>query len=127
MIDQDGNECKLLKRQIAELCEQGRRKDALIRIVCHELESWFLGDLGAVEEAFGMSGLGRRQQETKFRDPDRLANPSEILKSLVPGYQKISGARSISEYMNPDVNKSTSFAVFLNGLKRVCLSSATVR
>lgn len=121
LIDQDSNDCRQLKLHLFELCEQGRRTDALIRIVCHELESWFLGDLRAVEEAFGMSGLARRQQETKFRDPDRLANPSEILKSLVPGYQKVSGARSISKYMNPDVNNSTSFAVFLDGLKRVCL------
>ena len=45
LIDQDGNECRYLKRQLFELCEQGGRSDALIRIVCHELESWFLGIL----------------------------------------------------------------------------------
>ena len=90
-----------------------------MRIVCHELESWFLGDLEAVGQAYNVNTLARRQREAKFRQPDRLSNPAQVLKSLVPQYQKVSGARAVSKHMKLSENGSHSFAVFLNGLQKV--------
>ncbi len=72
-----------LKQRLKDLCQQAGKPDALIRIVCHELESWFLGDLAAVENAFNIKGLAKQQNHKKFRDPDRLANASEELGKLV--------------------------------------------
>lgn len=120
LMDQDGNDCKRLKAELQELCSKGERYDTLVRIVCHELESWFIGDLAAVEEAFGLTGLARKQREAKFRDPDRIGSPSQLLKSIVPEYQKMSGARSIARHMNLDSNLSSSFNTFISGIRRIC-------
>lgn len=119
LIDQDSNDCIVLKNCLLELCQEGGRENCLVRIVCHELESWFLGDLAAVGQAYNMNTLARRQSEAKFRQPDRLGNPAQVLKLLVPDYQKISGARAVSKHMKLSENGSYSFAVFLNGLQKV--------
>lgn len=99
LIDQDSNDCLLLKSRLLELCQESGRDNCLVRIVCHELESWFLGDLEAVGQAYNLNALARRQRETKFRQPDRLSNPAQVLKLLVPDYQKVSGARAVSKHI----------------------------
>ena len=66
-----------------------------MRIACAELESWFLGDHNALEKAFGLKGLAKRQSEAKFRDPDKLTNAAEIFQTLVPGYRKRRAAEMI--------------------------------
>ncbi|MFZ3130971.1 MAG: DUF4276 family protein, partial [Desulfosporosinus sp.] len=115
LIDQDSNDCLLLKNRLLELCDEGGRENCLIRIVCHELESWFLGDLEAVEQAYNLNTLSRRQREAKFRQPDRFGNPAQVLKLLAPAYQKVSGARAVSKHLKLSENESHSFAVFLTG------------
>lgn len=119
LIDQDSNDCIVLKDRLSGLCQEGGRENCLVRIVCHELESWFLGDLEAVEQAYNLSTLARRQREAKFRQPDRLSNPAQVLKLLVPAYQKVSGARAVSKHLKLNENESHSFAVFLTGLQKV--------
>lgn len=114
--DQDSEDCYELKQRLSSLCATGGRDDAVVRIVCHELESWFIGDLQAVEQAVGRIGLARRQEEKKYRDPDRLNNAAQELKKLVPAYQKISGARNIGQYLNVHNNRSVSFKVFIQGI-----------
>jgi hypothetical protein len=44
VCDQNSDDCIKLKQRLKDLCQQAGKPDALIRIVCHELESWFLGD-----------------------------------------------------------------------------------
>jgi Domain of unknown function (DUF4276) len=117
--DKDSGDCKKVKKTIQELCKQGKQPDTLVRIICHHLESWYLGDLAAVEKAYGLSGVARRQEKSKFRNPDRLANAEQELRRLVTGYQKIGGSRLIAPHMNVDSNKSRSFQVFINGLRRI--------
>lgn len=119
LIDQDSNDCLVLKKRLSELCQEGGRENCLVRIVCHELESWFLGDLEAVGQAYNLNTLARRQREAKLRQPDRLSNPAQVLKLLVPGYQKVSGARAVSKYMKLSENELHSFAVFLKGIQRI--------
>lgn len=119
LIDQDSNDCILLKDRLLKLCQEGGRENCLVRIVCHELESWFLGDLEAVGQAYNLNTLARRQREVKFRQPDRLSNPAQVLKLLVPAYQKVSGARAVSKHLKLSENESHSFAVFLTGLQKV--------
>ncbi len=120
--DQDNGPCKNVKRRLLELCERGDRSDTLIRIACRELESWFLGDLAAVEAGMGVGNLAKMQNKRKFRDPDRLGSPSAELKRLAPAYQKISGARSIGTHLDPDRNRSHSYRVFIEGLRSLVAS-----
>ena len=117
--DQDGADCIEIKHRLRMLCENGGRSGTLIRIVCNELESWFLGDLGAVGAAFGLPHLADDQNKSKFRNPDNVGNAKEELKKLAGDYQPVSGARSIALHMDLEANRSRSFHCFLEGLRRI--------
>ncbi|MCX6073417.1 MAG: DUF4276 family protein [Campylobacterales bacterium] len=119
--DKDSGNCLILKSNLAQKCQNAGRNDVLIRIACHELESWYLGDLQAVEQGLGLQGLSKLQQKQKYRDPDILANASEELRKLSKQkYQKKSGSRSIAQFLKLDgTNTSYSFNVLVNGIKDV--------
>jgi len=117
--DKDMGDCHTVKDKLLELCRKGHRPDTLVRIVCHHLESWYLGDLAAVETAFGVNGIARRQNKRKFRDPDVLANAEQELRRLVPEYQKINGSRRIAPHLNLESNLSHSFNAFVAGVRRL--------
>jgi len=114
--DKDSSDCVQVKQRLAQLCRQNGRPDTLIRIVCHELESWFLGDLAAVEKAFNKTNISGLQQKAKYRDPDQLANPVQELKKIVHEYQKLGGSRDIAPHLDFTKNKSHSFNMFISGL-----------
>jgi hypothetical protein len=83
------------------------------------LESWYLGDLAAVEVALGIKNLARHQVTAKFRQPDKLGSPSLELRQLTSNrYQKIAGSRAIGPHLSLTENGSHSYCVFLNGLRR---------
>jgi hypothetical protein len=115
--DCHAEDCRKLKSRLKRLCEREKRPTTLVRIVCRELESWFLGDLEAVAKAFGRPGVAKLSRKRKFRDPDSLANASDELRRLVPEYQKRSGARAISTLMAPGRNSSHSFGVFWKSVR----------
>lgn len=118
--DQDGGDCVTIKESVTKLCRQAGQPNFLVRIACHELESFYLGDLQAVEKGLGITGLARRQNKNLFRTPDSVGNPSEELGKLTQGkYQKIAGSRAIGPHLDPASNQSTSFNVLLAGIRRV--------
>ncbi|HSK75602.1 MAG TPA: DUF4276 family protein [Thermoanaerobaculia bacterium] len=117
--DKDSADCRMLKKKLVGLCSEAGRHDTLVRIVCHHLETWFLGDLAAVERAFNLPGLGANQGRRRYRNPDNIANASQELKRLVPNYQKVNGARTIAPHLDPERNCSHSFGIFIAGLARV--------
>ena len=119
MRDQDQAPCLVLKNKLLTLCQQAFRPDSMVRIVCHELESWFLGDLKAVGQAYDLPDLHTLQDKRKFKDPDHLSSPYLELKKLVKDYQKVSGARAIGPRLDPDNNRSKSFQVFIQGIRRI--------
>ena len=122
MRDQDSGDCKVIKDRLYNLCPQAVKSKTLIRIACHELESFYLGDLAAVEQAFPGSKVNRQQNAKKFRAPDNLANAAEELKKLIPNYQKVSGSRKISRHLSMHNNKSHSFNVLIEGISRLLVS-----
>jgi hypothetical protein len=117
--DKDSGDCVKVKENLTNLCRQGFRPDTLIRIACHELESWFLGDLSAVEKAYGLRNIAKRQAERNYSEPDRLANAIQELRKLAPRYQRIGGSRLIAPHMKIDSNKSKSFQAFISGVRNM--------
>ena len=120
--DQDSNDCRILKNELAELC-MSLNKPFLIRIPCHELEAWYFGDLEAVSRAFGRD-LTKIQNKKKYRIPDQIINPKNELQKLLPEYGQREGARKIAKYMNVESNTSHSFKVFIEGIRRLCDDTA---
>lgn len=118
--DQDSADCREVKRQLQKLCAQAGRPDVLVRVACRELESFYLGDLLAVEQGLNLKGLAKQQARHKFREPDQLGNPVQELKRLTAGcYQKLQGSRDIAPYLRlQGESRSRSFNVLIAGVRR---------
>jgi hypothetical protein len=117
--DQDSGDCYKIKSKLVSLCTD-TSQEVMIRIACRELESFYLGDLAAVEQGLDLPGISRHQDKRKFRDPDRLGNPVQELSALTKNaYQKVLGSRKISPYLNLNNNKSRSFNVLIKGITRL--------
>ena len=80
--DQDSGDCRQAKQRLSSLCIAAGREDAVVRIACRELESWYLSDLGAVAAAFDRPHLVREADKARFRDPDMLEGPSKVLARI---------------------------------------------
>ena len=122
LCDKDHSDCVVLKNEMKEACSLTGKKNYLIRIACSEIESWYLGDLLAVEQAIGPAGISTNQNKKKFRSPDNLSNAKEELRKITNGlYREKSGSREIGKKMsvNPHMNKSHSFGVFISGVQRI--------
>ena len=118
--DQDSGDCIQIKNGLLEKCEEAGKSNVVVRIACRELESWYLGDLAAVETGLDLRNLARHQNNRKYRDPDRVSNPSTELQKLTKDrYQKISGSRSIGSHLSLDNNRSHSFGVFVSALEQL--------
>ena len=116
--DKDSNDCMNLKADLLSLCENSVN-ECLVRIVCVELESWYLGDLAAVSSAYAQN-FNSLVTKRKFREPDKLGNAKEELRKLIPAYQPESGSKKIAVYMDLNRNTSHSFKVFVKGVKKIC-------
>ena len=99
--DEDSDDCQAVKPRLIEACRKAGKTDSLVRIACHELESWYLADLAAVERGLEVSNLARLQEKNPYRAPDALPCPSKHLARIAPTYRKISGSRAIGPYLDP--------------------------
>ena len=116
--DKDSGDCGVIKQRLLALAqESGKADDCLVRIACHELESFFLGDLAAVAQGLHMPAVANMQDKQKFRTPDALANAAEELNKLTKGkYSKLAGSRAIGPHLKLD--GSHSFGVLLEAIRR---------
>lgn len=121
--DQDNNDCHLLKSQLAGLCEEAQRGNRnvpyKVRIVCHELEAWYLGDMDAIECVFPRFHAAHYRGKKKFRKPDDCVNPKKELKNIVGDYGQIATARQIAPHLDVERNISPSFRCFIDGLRQM--------
>ena len=122
MRDQDSGNCYDIKANLLSKVERaGKKEVTLVRIACHELESFYLGDLLAIENGLDITGLAKQQNNKKYRTPDNLSNPADELNRLTKKqYQKVSGSRAIGPFLKLDnSNKSVSFSVLIEGVKKL--------
>lgn len=126
--DQDSNDCIQLKADLRTLCDAAGNRPTLIRIVCHELETFYLGDLQAVESGLGVRNLARLQQTQKFRTPDQLNNAKQELRKLTDKYDPIIGTRAIAPHLRLDgSNASISFHHLISGIQRIASPHSPIR
>jgi len=117
--DKDGADCVALKHRLNGLCAGGGRTNTLVRIACHELESWYFGEPQALAEVFNQPELADLAEKARFRVPDDVQQPAIELEKLVPEFQKISAARQMGARLSVEGSRSKSFQVFLDGVRRV--------
>ena len=116
--DNDGGDCVAVKGRLQGLCRDAGRPDAVVRIACQELEAWYFGDLAAVADEYEDESVARMGDRKGYRDPDAIAQPSRRLAELVPGFQKVSGARRLGVRLVRE-NRSRSYMVFLEAMDRL--------
>ena len=69
--DNDGDDCMHLKQKLARICQESGRADTLVRIVCQELEAWYLGEPDALADAFEIERLREIGRKSSFPRPGR--------------------------------------------------------
>lgn len=119
--DQDSGNCFDIKARLLELTKKTGKADVcLVRIACHELESFFLGDLAAVAQGLNMPALAEKQNKKSYRKPDTIANAAEELKKLTGNrYSKLAGSRAIGPCLSLNgSNRSHSFGVLVEAIFR---------
>lgn len=114
--DQDSNDCRQLKQELVALCKANQAPNIkfLVRIVCHELEAWYLGDMKAIQAVFPRFNPARHLKKSLFRLPDTCQNPKTRLKDIVGDYQQIATAQMIAPYIDIEHNRSESFRQFVS-------------
>lgn len=120
--DQDSApDCRTVKATLVAHCAAaGQAGKSLVRIACRELETFYLADMHAVEQALGIDRIVRLQAGAKYRDPDHLGNPSKELATLTKGrYQKVSGSREIGKHLDIENERSSSFKNLIRGIRRM--------
>jgi len=124
--DNDGADCLAVKRRLVELCQNTGKHSFLVRIVCQELESWYLGDLKAVSQGYAKPSLAARDNRSTYRNPDGVGNAAQEVRRLVPEFQKCDGARRIAPHLNHRSNRSRSFRVLCEGILRMKAEATSV-
>ena len=115
--DQNSSDCKKLKSSLIKLITDNADIPFLVRIVCRELEAFYLGDMRAVEKVYPKFKADKFSRKAKFRNPDNCSAFDEI-KKLIPGFQKVYASKEISKYISVECNKSTSFKHLVTGIQR---------
>ncbi len=120
--DQDSGDCITIKKELLEKVEfSGKQDVSLVRIACRELESFYLGDLLAIETGLNIKKLSKQQNKEKYRTPDTLPNAKKELQRIAKNYCQISGSRAISHHLKLNgSNKSTSFNFLISGIQKLC-------
>lgn len=136
LLDRDQEDCHDLKAVLEAHMSRaglttlrsgraGQKARACTRIVCEELEAWFLGDVPALRAAYPRIPATLENQQ-RFRDPDAIrGGTAEALEHLlaVHGYgatlAKIATARAVAPHMNIEANRSASFRAFRDGIRRL--------
>jgi Domain of unknown function (DUF4276) len=119
MRDQDSGDCKVIKAKLKKLCMEANKPNATVRIICKELETFFVGDWRAIALAYERESLSANSRLAKYRAPDLLGSPSAEIKRLIPNYQKRAGARMIAPHLDLNNNSSASFRTLMQSIKSI--------
>ncbi len=120
--DNDAANCLDVKAKLVKSCAASGRPDTLVRLVCQELEAWYLGDLAALAQAYDDTRVSSLAVRKRFVNPDMWEKPSVEVQRLLPRFQKGQGAQRMAlALQDPARNASRSFQVFVAGLRKLAL------
>lgn len=135
LVDRDDDDCVTLKKRLEVMAvsaglktsvNSSSRADVLVlnRIAVEELEAWFFGDGNAINQAYPRVPASL-DQKAAYRDPDSIRGGTwEALERELQrcgyhmaGLAKVGAASAIAQCMNVELNRSTSFCAFRDGLR----------
>jgi len=120
MCDKDREDCMSLKKEIQRAVGKHKAERTRVRIACHELESFYLGDLQAVEQGLGLPNLSEMQDRYVTPDSCVLKPENELVLLSQNRYRKTDGSRNIAPFLSlKGDNKSHSFNVLVDAIKQL--------
>ncbi len=123
MRDRDSGDCFDIKERLLKLCSASGVDSARfrVRVACGELESFYLGDMNAIAQAYNKPAIQKKSRTAKYRNPDKLGNACEEFFQLIgQPPTKVSAAKRMAPFMEieqDDYNNSASFRCLLRTLK----------
>ena len=131
VVDLDDRSCTEFKHELKSALERcDPAPEVLFRIAVEEIESWLLGDPDAVKAAYPgakESVLSGYRQDSICGTWEKLADAlvqggAQALKKqgwVQIGRKKCEWAEKIAPFLGVDRNRSKSFQVFRDGLRRL--------
>ena len=129
VVDSDARDCRAFKRELLDVLNAcNPRPRTLFRIAVEESEAWLLGDRDAVKAAYPGardSVLDRYVQDSRCGTWEVLADAihpggaASLGKWPASGQAKCEWAEKIAPQMDVDRNRSRSFQVFRDGVRRL--------
>ena len=122
MRDQDSGDCFIIKKSLTDLCQANvRGRPFRVRIICRELENWYLAQMPALEKAFNKTGLASLQNKSRYRNPDHLNGaPQELARLTGHAPGKRAWARTIGPCLDLGDERSPSFKHFVAAVRQLC-------
>jgi len=123
--DKDSADCKVVKRNLVEILKDTCDSPFLVRIVCTELECWFLGDLEAIQKIYKRFKPENFKDTKEFRNVDAIQNAPTKLLEIIPEltkrkkFYKMEFSESIAPHLDLERNKSISFNHLISGIKKL--------
>lgn len=135
IVDRDNQDCVELKAELERLAKAANLSTPttkaagfvlLNRMVVEELEAWFYGDVPALRAAYPRLPVSLSEQ-ARFRDPDAIKGGTwEALRDILQkhgyytsGFRKLEFASAVAPHMDIESNRSRSFQVFRDGIRRL--------
>lgn len=116
LCDQDSADCVQRKQELGTPVPASRMADVTIRIVCTELEGWYLTDRDALAAALpSVSWLGRWPRDLAG-PPDDIRMPAHRLSRLAT-FRKRDLAREMGRRISLEPGASHSFNLFVRTLR----------
>jgi len=123
--DNDGADCTALKARLLGLC-QNTSHPVLVRLVCQELEAWYLAQPHALADAYPSREKAIIRLASRHADPDALEKPSRELHRVIPEFQKQDAARRLGQRLDSNDTRSPSFRVFVTGVQQLVTSTGGI-
>ncbi len=114
MRDKDQDDCIAVKNDLCGIAQETGR-NFRVRIVCRELESWYLAQLDAVKKIHSWKPP-KSNNGKKYKNPEN-SGADELKKYTKGQYMKTSSSRSLGRLLDPDSTNSKSFQVFIQTLR----------
>lgn len=129
VVDSDARDCRAFKRELLHVLDAcNPRPRTLFRIAVEESEAWLLGDRDAVKAAYP----GARDSVLDGYVQDSICGTWELLADAIhpggspalgkwpaSGQAKCEWAERIAPRMDVDRNRSRSFQVFRDGVRKL--------
>ncbi len=116
MRDKDQEDCISVKNELCDIAQKTGR-NFRVRIVCRELESWYLAQLDAVKQILDWKPPKSNNGKI-YKNPEN-SGADELKKYTKGQYRKTSSSRLLGQLLDPDSTNSKSFQVFIQTLRAI--------